>query len=479
MTQSVELARIGFPFADPPDSPPHIATAEYERRLDALWDATDVDWIAVYGDPEHRGNLSYLCGVDPRFEEALLVLGRDSRRLIVGTEGRELAHQGPVPIETLWVPTLSGAGIDRGSGMTLREAIAATGVERGHRVGVIGWKLLEPLEWTEQVPGIAAPAFVVDALRLAAGGADHVLDLTATLLDARDGQRFANGADQIAFFEWGASHAAAAVHGVIASSRPGGSEAELATGMRYSGAPLSYHPVVASGPDLPAVLGRPGSRVVGLGEPVFVMVGVWGGNCARAGILGADEGDCGPDNPGYLARIAIPYWRTVAAWYEAMAVGRSAGDVFAEVTEACRRQGFRPALGIGHLSIGKTGRTRRSGTDPTPRSAVARSSTATSSRTRTGRRTWSTARTRSRSPTARCGQRSRSGTRSSGAASSAGSGSCASSLASASPRTSCRSRIRPAICRRSGSMPTWPSVRGPGETGGPDPGHGGTPARAT
>ena len=349
MTRSVELARIGFPFADPPDSPPHIGTAEYERRLDALWDSTDVDWIAVYGDPEHRGNLSYLCGVDPRFEEALLVLGRNSRRLIVGTEGRELAHQGPVPMETLWVPTLSGAGIDRGSGLTLREAIAAAGVERGHRVGVIGWKLLEPLEWAEQVPGIAAPAFVVDALRSAAGGADHVLDLTATLLDARDGQRFANSADQIAFFEWGASHAAAAVHGVITSARPGGSEAELATGMRYSGAPLSYHPVVASGPDLPAVLGRPGSRFVGRGEPVFVMVGVWGGNCARAGILGADEGDCRPDNPGYLARVAIPYWRAVAAWYEAMAVGRPAGDVLAEVTEACRRQGFQPALGVGHF----------------------------------------------------------------------------------------------------------------------------------
>ena len=348
MIRPVELASIGFPNIDPPIAPPPIPVTEYERRLEAMWAATDLDWLVVYGDPEHRGNLTYLCGLDPRFEEAVLVIGEHRRSMLVGTEGRDFAARTPVAIDLLWVPAFSCAGVDRGAGLTIAEAISSAGIAHGDRVGVVGWKTIGTGPGTSSTPLIAAPSFIVDAVRAAAGSGGRVTDATDLLLDARTGQRLEHGADQIAFFEWGVSHAAAAISGIIRSARPGMTEADLARGMRYSGVPLSYHPAVASGPDLPAVLGSPGGRVVQLGEPVFAMVGVWGGNCARGGLLGAGESDDRPDGTRYLEEVAAPYWRTVVTWYESVRLDRSADDIRKVVVGACHEQGFHPALGIGH-----------------------------------------------------------------------------------------------------------------------------------
>jgi len=43
--------------------------------------------VAVYADREHFANIAFLSGFEPRFEEALLLLGPDRRHvLMVGNE---------------------------------------------------------------------------------------------------------------------------------------------------------------------------------------------------------------------------------------------------------------------------------------------------------------------------------------------------------------------------------------------------------
>ncbi len=37
--------------------------------------------LVVYGDREHFGNIMYLTNFDPRFEEALLIIGKQANRL--------------------------------------------------------------------------------------------------------------------------------------------------------------------------------------------------------------------------------------------------------------------------------------------------------------------------------------------------------------------------------------------------------------
>lgn len=46
------------------------------------------DFIVIYGDREHFPNIHYFTGYDPRWEESLLIVGRDRKPvLLVGNEG--------------------------------------------------------------------------------------------------------------------------------------------------------------------------------------------------------------------------------------------------------------------------------------------------------------------------------------------------------------------------------------------------------
>ena len=86
MTRLIHLADVGMPPLDVAETLPAVAAAEFEERIAALLAAVDVDQVVVYGDREHAASLVFLCNLDPRFEEVLLVLGRGRRTLLVGKE---------------------------------------------------------------------------------------------------------------------------------------------------------------------------------------------------------------------------------------------------------------------------------------------------------------------------------------------------------------------------------------------------------
>src|SRR4029077_16212416 len=180
-TRPIQLADVGMPALDVPELVPAVAAAEFEARIAALLAAVDVDQGVVYGDREHLASLVFLCNLDPRFEEVLLVLGRGRRTLIVGKEAGGYVPIVPIELDVICCPTLSLMGIDRSGGPTVEEALREAGIGRGDRIGVVGWKALLPEEWNGSLPAIFAPAFFVDTLREIAGGAELVVDATASL----------------------------------------------------------------------------------------------------------------------------------------------------------------------------------------------------------------------------------------------------------------------------------------------------------
>ena len=57
------------------------------------------DRIVVYADREHSANLAYLTGFDPRFEEAILVVGEAAEpAILVGNECFGMAGAAPLPM---------------------------------------------------------------------------------------------------------------------------------------------------------------------------------------------------------------------------------------------------------------------------------------------------------------------------------------------------------------------------------------------
>ena len=87
---TVRLEQVALPAFGMETVYPQLSVAEYQGRLQALaavMESAQLDVLVVYGDREHFGNLAYLTGFDPRFEEALLLLDRAGHRvLVVGNE---------------------------------------------------------------------------------------------------------------------------------------------------------------------------------------------------------------------------------------------------------------------------------------------------------------------------------------------------------------------------------------------------------
>jgi hypothetical protein len=349
MTRVVELVQTEAPPLALGDELPSTSAAELDARIAALEAAVDADWIVVYGDREHAASLIYLVNLDPRFEEALLVLGRGSRTLLLGKEDVGYVPIIPIELDVVCCPTLSLMGIDRSDGPTVEEALREIGIRRGDRVAVIGWKALAPDEHKLDMAPIFAPAFFVDTLRAIAGGAEHVIDATRALTSPRSGLRTFATADQIAVFEWGASRCSAWVHAIIDAARPGVSEREAYGAAGWSGEPLSYHPVFASGEDVAVGLRSPSSRRLELGDAAVTAVGLWGGNCARGGLIAAASDDLASTSDGYLERLVIPYWHAIATWYETLELGLAGGALFSAVTDLLAGEAFESSLNPGHL----------------------------------------------------------------------------------------------------------------------------------
>jgi Xaa-Pro aminopeptidase len=351
MHRAVELIEVAPPPFELADELPAIQGAEFEARIDALRSAVDADWIVVYGDREHAANLIFLCNLDPRFEEALFVIGPDSRTLLLGKE--DVGYVPIVPsnidVDVVLCPTFSLMGIDRSGGPTLEEALRQIGIGDGARVGVVGWKALNPDEWNGRRSAIFAPAFFVDTLRDLAGDSGSVIDATAALTSPRNGLRTFASADQIAIFEWGAARCSAWVNAIIGAARPGASEHDAFRAAGWSGEPLSLHPVFASGPKVAVGLSSPSSRRLELGDAAVACIGLWGGNTARGGLVAGSTADLTAASEGYLDRLAVPYWRAIATWYETLAVGTAGGEVFDTITELLSGEEFASSLNPGHL----------------------------------------------------------------------------------------------------------------------------------
>ena len=134
----IDIPDFGVPLAPPP-----IPPETYARRCRDAYARAGADWFVVYGDREHSANIAFLSGYDPRFEEALLLLGpRERRVLVVGNEGMGYAQTAALPgLEIVLAQTMSLMGQDRllkpDLGAVIRDAGLAKGATSGSSAGDI------------------------------------------------------------------------------------------------------------------------------------------------------------------------------------------------------------------------------------------------------------------------------------------------------------------------------------------------------
>ncbi|WP_404366604.1 hypothetical protein AB5I39_11175 [Sphingomonas sp. MMS24-J45] len=326
-------------------APPGLPPESYAARCNAALFAAGTDWLAVYADREHMANILFLSGFEPRFEEALLLLGPGGRRVLVtGNECQSYAALSPLPgVEIALSQTMSLLGQDRSTAPRLTIVLQNAGMRRGDSVGVVGWKYLEAEEWEGPAPSFV-PEIYLDALRTAAG-AEQVRDVTPVLLHPETGQRSIIDADQIAIFEAAAARASEMVWGVVRGTRPGDLERDAALNLHYRGEPMNVHAMLATGnAEGGAVIGlaSPGWRRIAKGDGASTAVGLWGGLTARAGLI--------DDNNDAFVATAAAYFAGLIRWYALADIGVSGNDLYEGVRDTLAEGGLRSLLNPGHLT---------------------------------------------------------------------------------------------------------------------------------
>jgi hypothetical protein len=337
-----ELPDFGMPSAMP-ELPAAIHAARVERaRAHAA--ARAVDHLVVYADREHSANLSYLTGFDPRFEEAILILGPESEPLIlVGNECAGMARQAPLAMRVELFQDLSLPGQPRDRSRALADILASEGIGPGRRVGVVGWKSHVDPGWLE------VPAYLVDALRTAVGPDGRVENANALLIDPADGLRTINEVEQLATFEHAACHTSEGVKRLLFGLRPGMSEQEAVQLLRWNGAPLSCHLMLSSGPRASLGLLSPTDRRIERGDRFTTAFGIWGALDCRAGFVIEAASELPSGISDYVERLVAPYFAAIAEWLAALHVGQTGGTLQAIIDRRLGDPFFGIFLNPGHL----------------------------------------------------------------------------------------------------------------------------------
>jgi len=342
---NIQLTDIAIPDFGVPVARPKIPAATYARRCDELVRRAGCDWIAVYADREHQANIAFLTGFEPRFEEALLLLGKNGKRAIVtGNESCDYTPiAGLVGVETVLAQSMSLMGQDRTRQPNLAGVLRECGLSAGQSIGLAGWKYLQPEECDQETGGYFLPHHFVRVIERIAGDPAAVKDVTHLLMHQTEGLRAVVDADEIAMLEWGAARASAAVWRVLSQARPGDTELAAAQRMGYAGEPMSCHFMLTSNDRSGPIIGlsSPTGRTLGLGDGVTTCVGLWGGLSARGGMLSEGDDD-------FLAK-AKGYFETLLTWYETADIGVSGPEIYSTIEQALAPHGLRPALNPGHL----------------------------------------------------------------------------------------------------------------------------------
>ena len=341
-TLRAKLTSVDLPDFGMPDARPVLTPATYASRLERLRERADgYDRLVIYADREHSANVSYLTGFDPRFEEAILIVGPSGEpAVLVGNECYAMAGAAPLPLRRHLFQDFSLPSQPRDRSRPLSDVLREEGIASGGRIGVVGWKTYARLEMSD------APSFLIDELRRIAGPTGAVENATGLLIDAADGLRVTSEVEQLAYFEWAACQTSQGVRNLIAGLRPGLSEAEAVRLLGWNGTPLSCHLMLTAGPRARFGLLSPSDRTIERGDPFTTAFGIWGALNCRAGFVAADARELPVVD--YVERLIAPYFEAVAEWYSALRVGVAGGALYDIIHRHLGDPFFGVSLNPGH-----------------------------------------------------------------------------------------------------------------------------------
>ncbi len=343
------LTDISLPDFGVPILEPRLTRDIYTQRIERLrrrMAERGLDFVVIYGDREHVANISWASGYDPRFEEALLIVGTaGTPTLLAGNEGYPYAETTEGHFNRiLWQP-LSLMGQPRDKSQTLQRLLQDAGFDSGLRIGLAGWKGYETEDGAFDSHWFETPHYLVEALRRFG----EVTNAAQLFMNPVNGLRVINEAEQIACFEYASTKSSNAIRRFILNVKPGMSEYEACRNMGLDGSMQSIHINMCSGPRAKYGLPSPSARVIEHGDPIVVGQGLMGALNCRAGFMVTGAGDLPVGIRDYVDKLVAPYFDAAVAWYETIGIGVPGGAIYDAVMSRLGDPFFGIGLNPGHL----------------------------------------------------------------------------------------------------------------------------------
>ena len=345
---NISLEEIELPEFGQCAEMPEIPAAEFERRFGAAQSrmlAAGYDFLLVFADREHNANLQYLTNIDPRFEEALLILrGDGKRKLLLGNECMGYTGIVKIPLEYELYQPFSLMGQDRSKSRTLEQIFTEMGIKEGSKIGCAYYKTVD----LDDASLLEIPAYLSHILSKIVGKNGTMSNANDIFMDNKNGLRHHNCLEELVRMEWASCRSSESIKNVVKNVKAGAREYELAAYYQSDGLPLSCHPMVSTGEKARIGLSSPSARKVALGDAFTSALGIQGSLTCRAGFIAENENDLAEDIREVFADYWKNYFETVVTWYENIGIGVNAAAVCKEVEAVRNTDLFDFAVNTGH-----------------------------------------------------------------------------------------------------------------------------------
>ena len=345
---TITLKEIALPEFGKCAEMPDIPSSEFERRFSATiaqMQALGYDALLVFADREHSANLAYLTNLDPRFEEALLLMDtHGNRKILLGNEC--MGYTGIVPISMayeLYQP-FSLMGQDRSLSRPLSAILTEFGIKKGSKIGCAYYKTMDETDKSQ----LEIPAYLADLLKKQVGKSGVLANANGIFMDNKTGLRHHNCLEELVRMEWASCRTSESIKNVIKNLKIGIREYELAAFYQSDGLTYSCHPMVSTGEKAQNGLCSPSAKKVQLGDAFTSAFGIQGALTCRAGFVAENKEQLPEDLQEVHEQFYRNYFETVVTWYENIGIGVRAATVCDRVEAARNLTVFDFAVNTGH-----------------------------------------------------------------------------------------------------------------------------------
>ncbi len=334
------------------NEPVDITDETIRERMKKVYSAMEresLDTLVIYADREHYGNFKYLCGFAPRFEEALLIVHRSGQNyLMLGNEMLGMAAHSRIMAEAVHTPHFSLPNQPM-TEVAFAEILGRVGIVPESYLGVAGWKMFTgSTEDTKQLYDV--PFYIVDGLKKLVTEKGQIRNATDIFIHPGYGVRTKVNANEIAYFEYGASLASSRVFHTLNRAAAEMTEMDIAEGLAAFGQPVTVQTICAGEDRFQNAVVQPRDRKICTGDAISATVGLCGGLTSRKAVMANGPQDLRKEDKEYVEEMVKPYFAAAATWYSSICVGKKAGELYDLIEQCVPKSTYGWTLNPGHLT---------------------------------------------------------------------------------------------------------------------------------